>query len=215
MHARLRRLAATFIAGLLAALPLAATLLVLGWALRLAIAWLGPQSLVGGVLARLGLRVADSAPAGYAIGLALVALAILGLGWLAEAGLQRGLNAVIESVVQRIPVVRNVYDTIERFVAMLSRRDRSGLPPMRPVWCHFGGLGGAAVLGLSSSPEPVRIAGRSFRAVLVPTAPIPIGGALVYVPEEWVTPAEVGIEGLTSIYVSMGVTSPQYLSAGR
>jgi hypothetical protein len=31
------------------------------------------------------------------------------------------------------------------------------------------------------------------------------------VPERWVTPAEVGIEALTSIYVSMGVTSSQYL----
>jgi uncharacterized membrane protein len=47
--------------------------------------------------------------------------------------------------------------------------------------------------------------------VLVPTAPVPVGGGLIYVPEEWVSPANVGVEALTSIYVSMGVTSAQYL----
>ncbi|OYW18318.1 MAG: hypothetical protein B7Z52_05270, partial [Burkholderiales bacterium 12-64-5] len=34
---------------------------------------------------------------------------------------------------------------------------------------------------------------------------------LLYVPQAWVTPAEIGIDALTSIYVSMGVTSAQYL----
>ena len=33
----------------------------------------------------------------------------------------------------------------------------------------------------------------------------------LYVPEAWVTPAEIGVEAVTSIYVSMGLTSPQYL----
>ena len=37
------------------------------------------------------------------------------------------------------------------------------------------------------------------------------GGGLLYVPEHWITPADVGIEAVTSIYVSMGLTSPQYL----
>ena len=36
---------------------------------------------------------------------------------------------------------------------------------------------------------------------------------MLYMPEDWVTPAEVGMDGLTSIYVSMGVTSGQVLAA--
>jgi uncharacterized membrane protein len=31
------------------------------------------------------------------------------------------------------------------------------------------------------------------------------------VPQAWVTPAPIGVDGLTSIYVSMGVTSAQHL----
>jgi uncharacterized membrane protein len=38
-----------------------------------------------------------------------------------------------------------------------------------------------------------------------------VGGGLIYVPEHWVEPAQVGVEAVTSIYVSMGVTSNQYL----
>jgi uncharacterized membrane protein len=45
--------------------------------------------------------------------------------------------------------------------------------------------------------------------VLVPSAPVPVGGCLVYVPVKWVKPADFGVEALMSIYVSMGVTSPQ------
>ena len=41
---------------------------------------------------------------------------------------------------------------------------------------------------------------------------MPVGGGLIFVPEHWVTPADVGIEAVTSIYVSMGLTSPQYLA---
>jgi uncharacterized membrane protein len=49
---------------------------------------------------------------------------------------------------------------------------------------------------------------------MIPTSPVPVGGGLLYVPEHWVTPADIGIEAVTSIYVSMGLTSPQYLPTG-
>ncbi len=215
MQVRSRRLVRTLVAGSIAALPLLATVLIFTWSVRFAMSWLGPESALGRLLGALGLRVTGSPLAGYAIGIAVMLAAILLLGVLVEAGMQRGLEALVDGVVQRIPIVRNVYDTIDRFVQMLSKRDQGGLKSMSPVWCHFGGPGGATVLGLLSTPEPVVIGGQRFRAVLVPTAPVPIGGALIYVPDAWVTPAQIGMEALTSIYVSMGVTSGEYLGAGE
>ena len=215
MRSRIRRFARTFLAGSIAALPLVATLLILSFPVRFVMSWLGPESALGRVLGQLGLRVTGSELAGYAIGVALMIGSIFLLGVLVEAGMQAGLNAAVDAVMRRIPIVRNIYDTIDRFVQMLSRRDSEGLRSMRPVWCQFGGPGGATVLGLLSAPEPIAIGGRPFRAVLIPTAPVPIGGALIYVPDAWVTPAQVGMEALTSIYVSMGVTSSQYLPTGE
>jgi uncharacterized membrane protein len=148
---------------------------------------------------------------GYAIGVAAVMAAVFLLGLLVHTRLRDVLAALLNGVVQRIPLVRGVYDLIKKFVDLLAHRDEEGLRSMRPVWLHFGGVGGAAVLGLLSTPDPVRMGDLDYLAVLVPTAPVPVGGGLLYVPSAWVMPAEVGIEGLTSIYVSMGITSQQHI----
>jgi len=47
--------------------------------------------------------------------------------------------------------------------------------------------------------------------VVIPTAPMPIGGGLLFVPLEMLRPADVSVEALMSIYVSMGMTAPQFL----
>lgn len=212
MDSQLRRLTRTFITGVLAALPLAATVLVFAWVGRLAYLWLGPDSIIGSIFVAIGIGLTGSRIIGYLFGVLFVLGCIFGLGMLVEAGLQRGLVRVVNGLVRRIPLVRNVYDLINKFVDMLGQRDEDGLKSMRPVWCHFGGPGGVAVLGLLSAPEPVVLAGgHRYLAVLVPTAPVPVGGGLLYVPQEWVEDADVGMDALTSIYVSMGVTSAQHL----
>jgi uncharacterized membrane protein len=200
-----------FLTGLLAALPLAATVLIFVWGARVLYAWLGPGSLVGGMLIALGLGGTGSEVVGYLLGLGIVVLAIFSLGLLVQTRLRGGLARAFNSVMQRIPLVRNVYDLIRKFVDLVAQRDASGARSMSPVWLRFGGPGGAMVLGLLSSPEPVMVGGQTYLAVLVPTAPLPVGGGLIFVPADWVTPAELGMEALTSIYVSMGVTAHQHL----
>jgi uncharacterized membrane protein len=204
-----------FVAGLLAVLPLAATVVIFWWAVNLLIGWLGPKSMVGGLLLSIGLGVTGSEWVGYLLGVGLVAALIYVLGLVVEAGFQRGAAKVMEAVVRRIPLVGSVYALARKMVALFAQRDERGQASMRAVWCHFGGVGGAAVLALQSTPQPVQVGGRSYLAVLVPTAPVPVGGGLLFVPEDWVTPADVGIEALTSIYVSMGVTAPEHFSSPR
>jgi uncharacterized membrane protein len=217
MFKPLRTLLRIFVTGALAALPLAATVLIFAWAAGILIKWLGPESVVGRLLISIGLGVGASEVVGYAIGVSIVAAAIFGLGLLAEAGLQRGIASAVNGLLVRIPVVGTVYDVLKRLVALIRTHDdkgQDGLKSMSVVWCHFGGPqaeGNSAALALLSSDVPVLVDGRPCLAVLIPTAPVPVGGGLIYVPEHWVTRADVGIEAVTSIYVSMGLTSPQYL----
>ena len=218
MHLRSRHPIRTFVAGLLALLPLAATLALLVWTARILSSWLGPESLVGSLLTRLGLGLTGSDAAGYALGVLLLALGVYLFGLLVETELQRGLARAFDAVMQKIPVVRTVYDVAQKLVALVGPGKRDGMPTMKPVWLHFGGppapgepAASTVVLGLLSTPVPVLIGGQAFHGVLVPTAPVPVGGGLMYVPAHWVVPADVGMEALTSIYVSMGVTSGQYL----
>lgn len=212
----LTRLSRIFLTGALAALPLAATIAIFVWAVGLLVRWLGPDSAVGRAMTRIGLGVTGSEVVGYAIGVALVAALVFGLGLVVEAGLQRGLARAVDSVMQRIPLVRSVYDLARRLTGLVNAQregngPHDGMRAMSAVWCHFGGPGGAAALGLLGSAEAVQIGGARYLAVLIPTSPVPIGGGLIYVPEAWVTPADIGVEAVTSIYVSMGVTSAQYL----
>ena len=72
--------------------------------------------------------------------------AIYFLGLLVETRLERHLSALIDWVMRRIPLVSNVYDLTKRFVALVDRKQGDGLKGMSPVWCFFGGDGGAAVL---------------------------------------------------------------------
>jgi uncharacterized membrane protein len=196
-------------------LPLAATVFVFWWAVSLLWRWLGPGSAMGSVLGGIGLGVTGSELVGYLIGLGIVALAILLLGVLIERAIGRSMALLVDRLLRRIPLVRTVWDLAQRMVGLLQQNPAGGAEggarSLTPVWCHFGGPGGASVLALLSSSEPVDVAGRACLAVLVPTAPVPIGGGLLFVPQEWVSPADVGAEALTSIYVSMGVTAAQHL----
>lgn len=203
-----------FVTGLLAALPLAATVAIFAWLVNLLLDWVGPGSAIGRLLVAIGFGIAGTDAFGYLLGLAIVAGAVFALGLLVEAGLQRGLAKLVNAVMLRIPVVNTVYDLVRKMVGLLTPGGSDGLKSMSPVWCHFGGPGGAAALALLGSPDAVLLEGRRYLAVLIPTSPVPVGGGLLYVPEEWVVRADVGIDAVTSIYVSMGLTSSQHLGRG-
>lgn len=220
MKFRLKHPLRTLVTGLLAMLPLAATLLLLGWVWQFLAKYLGPGSSVGQLLTHVGLGVTESELIGYLLGMLALVTALYFFGLLVETGLQRGMARLLDSLMQRIPVVRTIYDVAQKLVALFARKEGDDLKSMSPVWLHFGGKptageaagqNGTAVLGFLSTPQPVLISGQAYLGVLVPTAPVPVGGGLLYVPPEWVEPAEMGMEAVTSIYVSMGVTSDQYL----
>lgn len=206
-----RRLVRTLLTGMLAALPLLGTLWLLSIAFTFLTGWMGPESSAGRLLGQLGVSLSGQEWSGYVVGLVMAAVVLFALGFLVERGLNTWLVSLIDGVVGRIPVVRTIYETIEKFVQIFARRDKSELQSMRPVWCHFGGPGGVSVLGLLSSPQPILVEGKACYAVIVPTAPVPIGGGLLFMPVEWITPSDAGMEAVTSIYVSMGVTAPQFL----
>jgi uncharacterized membrane protein len=199
----------TFLAGFLVLLPLAVTIAVIVWVGSLIVSYFGPNSAIGRILISIGFNFSDSPVVAYALGAVVVVGLIYLLGVLVESRLESRIRHLIDSLMRRIPFVRNLYDVTQRFVAIMDRKDQDGLRSMSPIWCFFGGEGGAAVLGLLPMPKPILVDGEPYHVILVPSAPVPVGGALIYVPAAWVKPANVGVETLMSIYVSMGVTSPQ------
>lgn len=197
----------TWLAGLLVLLPLALTATVLVWAFTLLNRFVGPGSLVGRLFAAIGDPFSDHPGLAYLFGTLVLIAAIYVLGLVAQLGLKGPLKRLAEVTLRRIPLVGSLYSLADRFVGLLDQKQEADIRAMSPVWCFFGGKG-AAVLALAPSAQPIEIDGQSYLAVLVPTAPVPFGGALIYVPAAWVRPADIGVDKLTAIYVSMGITPP-------
>lgn len=51
-----------------------------------------------------------------------------------------------------------------------------------------------------------------YYSIMIPTAPVPFGGAILFVPVDWVEHVEIEFDGLLNIYMSMGITSPDYFN---
>lgn len=200
-------IAGTWLAGLLVVLPIGLTIVLVVWLADLLIRFFGPGSIVGRMFAAIGAPLAGDSPFAYLLGTLLLIAAIYPIGLAVQAGLKRPLKTLADRTLRRIPLLGSLYDMADRVVGLLDRSQSADLRAMSPVWCFFGG-DGAAVLALAPSAEPIMIEGRAYRAVLVPTAPVPVGGGLLYVPVEWVRPAQVGMDRVISTYVSMGMTPP-------
>jgi uncharacterized membrane protein len=205
------RIGRIFLAGVLVLLPLAVTVGLIGWVVSLLVAYAGPKSWFGRVLVSAGLQVNEDAVAPYLIGLLLVLVTVFLIGLLVEHEIGKWLGAAFDRVIRRVPVVSSIYDLSTRFTSMVDTKG-GDLKAMSPVWCFFGGDKGAAVLALLASSTPVKIGGLDYMGVLIPSAPVPVGGALVYVPSSWIKPADGGVENLMNVYVSMGVTPPKGLA---
>jgi uncharacterized membrane protein len=208
------RITRVFLAGLLALLPLILTVAVTSWVVSILNDYVGPTSSFGRILVSLGIGVGAQSFAPYVIGLLALLVAIYVLGLLFESRIGDMVSDVMDRAVTRIPVIGSVYDLSKRFTSIVDTKNGGDLKSMTPVWCFFGGEPGAAVLALLPSPKPVAIGAHEYVGILIPSAPVPVGGALIYVPKSWLRPAEGGVDELMSVYVSMGVTPPTPVPSG-
>jgi uncharacterized membrane protein len=204
----LKPLFATWLTGLLAVLPLALTLILVGWLVGIVNRFLGPSSLFGRSFTVFGDAYVAHPLLAYLFGTLLVVVLVYVLGLVVQSRLKAPFKAMVDGTLRRIPLVGSVYNLADRFVSVIGDRQEADIAAMSPVWCFFGG-DGVAVLGLLPNPEAQLIDGRLYFTVLVPTAPIPVGGGLIFVPVAWVKPADFGIDTLTSVYLSMGITPPR------
>ena len=207
-----RRAVSCFLAGALAILPAVITVAVVVWVVGFLQKLLGPDTLIGQAIRGLGLGLVSNDTVAYILGVVLVLVGVFAVGVAVESGARNLLQRMLDAVLQRIPIVGNVYGTSKQFVAMLGKKDDANLKGAKAVFCVFGKESGAGVLAILVSPERFCINGREYQIVIIPTAPVPIGGGLLFMPTEMVQPADVSVEALMSIYVSMGITAPQFLA---
>lgn len=200
-----------FLAGVFAVLPLVITVVAVAWVAGLLGGLLGPEAALGGALRSLGLRFASNTTLAYVLGWVIVLAVIFVLGVLVEIGAKRVISGGLDGLAKRVPVLGSLYGTAKQLVDMMDTKESTDLKGMSVVFCVFGKETGAAFLALLPTPERFRVGEVDYHAVLIPTAPVPFGGSLIFVPADSVRPADLSVDAFMSIYVSMGVTGPQFL----
>jgi uncharacterized membrane protein len=208
-----KRILAYFLAGLFTILPLVITIAVIVWVTGFIKGLIGPGTLVGGWLQSMGSLYADNNEVlAYVVGCVLVLAAIFILGVIVQMGFRKLLNKLITPIMRSIPIAGSVYGAATQIIELLEKKDESDLKGMSVVYCVFGRENGTGLLALLPTPDRYPINGRDYNIVYIPTSPIPMTGGLLFVPVESVQPVDMSVESLMSIYLSMGVTGPEFLT---
>jgi len=216
MLAILRRVSRVFYTGVIVLLPAVLTIAVVLWVADFLVRYLGPNTRFGAAVQRLGLTFDANSSAPYLIGALAVLAIILLVGLAAETGAKGLFIRLFDAILNRIPLVNSVYGTSRQLMTLLEGTGgNEKLKGMQVVRCRFGKESGCSILALLVSPERFTFDGLDHQVVIIPTAPVPIGGALIFVPADELRPTHLSVEKLMSIYVSMGVTAPQFLAVSK
>lgn len=207
-----RSISGTLATGAIAILPVAITVAAVVWLAGLLLDAVGPDSALGAFLASIGLTLSASPAVAYLLGVLILLIVLYTLGFAVQARFTSRIRTALDGAVRRVPLVGPLYGFSSQFVGMLRPDESADLTKMQPVWVCTGEGGEATVLALMPTSETISVDGLDRVGVLIPMAPVPFGGVLLFVPRSWIVPARLSVEQLTSIYLSMGLTAPDMVS---
>jgi uncharacterized membrane protein len=206
----------TFLTGVLFLLPVALTIYIVAWIIDFMRGQLGPGTLLGRLLTSVGGGIIgqDQNTLAFWLGLLIALVGIWCLGIIVKTQAKSMIQENIDSIFARVPLIRSIYSPVSRVVRLATKRDGGDFSGMAVVTCRFGGPGGVDILALLASRDVYLIGGERRRLVYLPTAPIPMSGGLVLVPEHAVIPVpEMKVDDLLKVYVSLGALAPETFPA--
>jgi uncharacterized membrane protein len=208
----------SFLAGLLFLLPVVLTVFIIAWLINFVRSAIGPGTILGDLLTQGGTyflgRNQDTLAFWLGVGIALIGIWLLGL--IVKTRAKSIIQNYIDRLFSRVPLIRSIYSPVSRVVRLATERGQGApgdLSSMSVVSCRFGaGEYGVDVLALLASQHIYNIAGERRRLVYLPTAPIPMSGGLVLVPELAITAVpEMKVDDLLKIYMSLGALAPEVM----
>jgi len=200
-----------FFAGVFAILPLVVTVAIVGWVSSYVSMLIGPSTALGGLLKNIGVSVLPNSTASYIVGWLVVLLVVLSLGMVVEFGAKSFFSSLMERMFGKVPLIGSIYRTSKQVVEMLDTNNKEAIKGMSAVYCFFGSREGPTILAFLVSPQKFLVGEREYQIVMIPTAPVPFGGAMLLVPADQIVPANISVDSMMSIYLSMGVTAPDFM----
>jgi uncharacterized membrane protein len=113
-----------------------------------------------------------------------------------------------EALVDRIPLVRGIYQAIKQIVQTMVSKEGQGFKKVVLVEFPRQGLYTVAFVTGATSGELRTKTGGNCINLFIPTTPNPTSGYYVMVPEESVIPLEMSIEDAFKLIISGGIIAP-------
>ena len=113
-----------------------------------------------------------------------------------------------ETLVERIPLVRGIYQAIKQIVQTMVSKEGQSFKRVVLVEFPRQGLYTVAFVTGSVSGELRRKTGERSISIFVPTTPNPTSGYYMIVPEDRVTDLEMSVEEAFKLIISGGMISP-------
>ncbi|MES2967632.1 MAG: DUF502 domain-containing protein [Pseudomonadota bacterium] len=205
-------LRSSFLTGLIVVLPVGLTIYLIwtvigwidGWILPLIPGAYQPEALIH----RFFGPEANFPVRGVGVIVFLVFTVIV--GWIAKGLIGRKLIRWAEGLVDRMPVVRSLYNGLKQIAETVFSQSETNFEracvvefPRPGVWA----IGFVATKAKGELAQKIPQGG-TILTVFVPTTPNPTSGFLVYVPEQDVTLLDMKIEDAAKLIISAGLVYP-------
>jgi uncharacterized membrane protein len=147
---------------------------------------------------------------GFGILVAVVAITLL--GFVTTRGVGQFFIRQGERLVERVPLVRQVYRVLKQVVDAFSKTD--GASFKEAVMVEYPRPGTWALAFITNPNPGGEIARRQPGAigVFVPTSPNPVTGFLIYVQPDQVVKLDMPVDQAVKLVVSVGMLSPEQLA---
>ena len=203
-----RTLRNRFISGLLVLAPVGVTILVVDFLVQKLGA---PTRRI--ILPGLGIDEDSRFWLDYGLNIAslvIVLVLITLLGWLSQLFIGRFVVKTFERIVDGLPVVRSVYNTVKQIRDTFVQQDKAVFQKTVLVEYPRTGVWVLGFLTGSGKGEPQSITQENLLNIFVPTTPNPTSGFLLMVPEDEVKFMQMSVSDGMKLIISGGAVVPPF-----
>jgi uncharacterized membrane protein len=185
-----------FLTGIVVIAPVGVTGFVLWWIFSKL------DAILGRIFSVLGVRIPG-------LGLLVLVLIIIGVGWAAHQAVGRELIILSRNWLKRFPLTRTIYSAASQIVEQVVGEDRKFFKRCVLVEYPRPGIWAIGFVTSKASGEINKTIAEDSVAVFLPTTPNPTSGYIVFLPRTRVEPLDMTVEEGFKLVVSAGAVTPE------
>jgi len=202
-----RRVRNVFITGLLVTLPIAFTIFILNFLFKTLDNWLSPS--ITKLLILVGTPILEDFRL-PGLGVAVTVLIIFLVGVLTKNIFGAKLVQLGEMIVEKIPIVRNVYTGAKQVVTTIAHTDTNAFRRVVLVEFPRKEIYAMGFVTSETKGEVRALLEGDVVSVFVPTTPNPTSGFLVFIAQDEIIDLSMSVEEGIKLIISCGIVTPKF-----